>query len=304
MSKLNYGKAVKLLKPLKVLSYGPTFSGKTYGSLVMANGFIQEKCKCTEDEAWGKILLVDTEEGRGSLYASIGGYNYYKVDPPFTTEKLDAIIEQINLDDDIECVIIDSLTHFWTKDGGLLEQKSILDSAGGNSYTNWDKIGIKLNKTISKLLTSSKDIFLTLRAKSDTALIQNDEGKFVPKTFGLKPEFRDGFTFECDIVFNIDKEDHSLLVEKAIPGMSTHYDKASIDLGKQLYQQMSSNAVSPIRTSEDVKNSLNAIIKKSNDYVKFVQLELNGRKTSDLTFEQLLELESKLIAKYKADQKK
>lgn len=47
----------------------------------------------------------------------------------------------------------------------------------------------------------------------------------------MKPDLRDGFDFECDITFNIDKEDHSLLVEKGIPGMETTYSMATSALG-------------------------------------------------------------------------
>ncbi len=305
MQKISYSKAVKLLKPLKALTYGATFSGKTLSSLLMANGYIQAKCKCDEATAWKKILLIDTEEGRGSLYSSLGEYNYYKFEPPYVTEKLDAIIQQINGDPNIEVIIIDSLTHFWTKDGGLLEQKSILDNLGGNSYVNWDKVGIKLNKTISTILASPKDMFLTLRAKMDTVLTPDDSGKIVPKTFGIKPDFRDGFVFECDIVFNVDKEDHSLLVEKGIPGMEKRYDKATIEFGKLLYEQMSNNASSPIRTIDDVRKSIKAIAKKKQEYINLVQIEVNGKKLEEIdNMEYLLKVESKLLTAYRKDQKK
>ena len=43
--------AQKILKPLKILSYGPTYSGKTLSSLYLANGIVQTIRQCTEEEA-------------------------------------------------------------------------------------------------------------------------------------------------------------------------------------------------------------------------------------------------------------
>ena len=43
---------------------------------------------------------------------------------PYDSDKLIEILNQINYDDDIDVIIIDSLTHFWTKEGGILDRKA------------------------------------------------------------------------------------------------------------------------------------------------------------------------------------
>ena len=296
--------ATKILKPLKVFIYGPTFSGKTLSSLLMANGVVQSIRKCNEQEAWKHIVLIDTEYGRGTLYSNIGIYNYLPINAPFTTEKLDATLKELENMDDIDCIIIDSMTHFWSKEGGLLEQKSIVDMSGGNSYSNWLNIGMKLNTTIELILKSKKHFFITARAKSDTALVADSKGKMVPKTFGLKPDLREGFDFECDVTFNIDKEDHSLLVEKGLPGMESSYTMATPELGKLLYQYSTDKAVAPVRTKEDVCQSIRTLSAKSQELINFVGQKLSGKKLDSLEIDALLSLEKEVIALLKKAQTK
>lgn len=297
--------AVKYVKPLKAFLFGPTYSGKTLSSLLLANGVVQCVRKCSEVDAWKHIVLIDTEYGRGALYSSVGPYNYYQITAPFTTEKLDAVLKEINTMDTIDAIIIDSLTHFWSKEGGLLEQKAIYDQqAGGNSYTNWLGIGSKFNNTIALILSSPKHIFITARAKSDTALVADVNGKMVPKTYGLKPELREGFDFECDVVFNVDKSDHTLLVEKGIPGMESLYPMATPDLGKLLYKFTTENASQPVRSKEDICKSIRTLSARNQELINFVGNKLSGRKLEQLEVDALLNLEKDVKALIHKQQKK
>ena len=296
--------AVKYVKPLKVFLFGPTFSGKTLSSLLMANGVVQSIRKCKEEEAWKHIVLIDTEYGRGALYSNVGAYNYLQIQAPFTTEKLDEVLKELETMPDIDCIIIDSMTHFWSKEGGLLEQKSIVDSAGGNTFSNWLNIGMKLNTTIELILKSSKYYFITARAKSDTVLTADSKGKMVPKTFGLKPDLRDGFDFECDIVFNVDKTDHTLLVEKGLTGMEPIYPMATPDLGKTLYNFAIDHAMQPIRAKEDICKSIRTLSARNQELINFVGNKLSGRKLDELKIDELLSLEQSVKALVHKQQKK
>ena len=296
-------KATKVLKPLKGFLYGPTGSGKTYSSLLIANGIVQSMRNCTEEEAYKHIVLIDTEYGRGSLYAGTGEYNYIECTAPYDTEKLNTMIKEINDMDDIDVIIIDSLTHFWSKKGGILEQKTLADSKGGNSYTNWNVFTSKFNAMIDTILESPKHVLITARAKSDTVMVENAKGKLEPKTFGLKADLRDGFEFECDFTFNVDKETHSLIVEKNIPGMETLYEPATPDLGKLIHKLSTENAKEKVRTVDDIANSIRNI-SRDNGLVQFVQLSLSGRKLDNLTLEEITKLEKDLITEVKKKQVK
>lgn len=300
---LQLQKATKVLKPLKGFLYGPTASGKTYSSLKIANGFVQSIRNCSEDDAYKHIVLIDTEYGRGSLYAGVGEYNYIECPAPYDTDKLIKIIQEINDMNDIDVIVIDSLTHFWSKKGGILEQKTIADSKGGNSYTNWNVYTSKFNAMVDTILESPKHILMTARAKTDTVMVENAKGKMEPKTYGLKAELRDGFEFECDFTFNVDKATHSLIVEKNIPGMDLLYDPATPDLGKLIYQLATANAKEKVRTVNEIADSIRRI-SADNNLVQWMMLQLSGRKLDALSIEEILKVEKDLITEVKKRQLK
>lgn len=294
--------AKKILKPMKVLLYGPTYSGKTLNSIYLAAGIVQEIRKCTIEEAYKHTVLIDTEYGRGALYNKIGLYNYLRIDAPYNTEKLTSIVHELNYMDEVDVIIIDSLTHFWTKEGGILDAKAKKDQQGGNSYTNWQEYTNKLNKMIDDILSSPKHIIGTMRAKSDTAL-EDVNGKKVPKTYGLKTDFREGIEYDFDLVFNVDKETHELIVDKGIPNMKAIYEKATPELGGVLYKHFVSDAVVEERTKESVIQNIRKVSKERN-LIAFIQLELSGKKLDDLSLEDLLKLEKNMIDQLKRNQAK
>jgi hypothetical protein len=253
---------------------------------------------CTEAEAYKHIVLIDTEFGRGALYNKIGLYNYLKIDPPYYTEKLVDLIEQLNGMEQVDVIIADSLTHFWVKEGGILDQKAAKDKLGGNSYTNWQDFTAKFNKMVDTILASPKHIFATARAKTDTALVTGENGKATPKSYGLKPELRDNVEYDFDIVFNIDKQTHNLIVDKGVPGLKPLYEIATPEIGQQIYDLFNADAVVAQRTKKDIAQDLRSVA-KSNNMIPFVQLELRGRKLEDLEQSELLSLETTLINQVK-----
>jgi hypothetical protein len=202
---------------------------------------------------------------------------------------------------EIDVIVIDSLTHFWSKKGGILEQKTIADSKGGNSYTNWNVYTSKFNAMIDTILESPKHILMTARAKTDTVMVENAKGKMEPKTYGLKAELREGFEFECDFTFNVDKESHSLIVEKNIPGMDLLYDPATPDLGKLIYKLATENAKERVRTVDDISDSIRRI-SAENNLVQWMMLQLSGKKLNELSLETILKLEKDLITEVKKKQ--
>lgn len=302
MSKLILQPAVKELKPMKVLMYGPTYSGKTLSSLYMAAGVVMNKRGCKLEDAYKHIVLIDTEYGRGALHSSIGPYNYIKIDAPYYTEKLDSLMDELAMFDEVDVIIIDSLTHFWVKDGGILDQKAAKDKQGGNSYTNWQEFTAKFNRTIDNILASPKHVFVTARAKTDT-VVSVDGGKAVPRTYGLKPELREGIDFDFDIVFNVDKTTHDLIVDKGVPGMEPMYEMAKPDTGYDLLNLFNAGAIIKPRTEQDLIGSISNLAKNYNQ-VQFIGLELSGKKLPELTLDELVSLESKVLANIKKGQAK
>jgi hypothetical protein len=98
---------------------------------------------------------------------------------------------------------VDSISHAWAGEGGLLSKKEALDARGGNSYMNW--AGISKEHEIFKARILNADIILicTMRSKQDYVLEVNDKGKQAPKKVGLAPIQRDGMEYEFTTVFDL-----------------------------------------------------------------------------------------------------
>jgi hypothetical protein len=200
-----FKKAEKKKVYLKLGIQGPSGGGKTYGALSMATGF------------GGKIALIDTERGSSSLYADKFSFDMAHMEPPFTTEAyLDALNGAVAAK--YEWLIIDSISHAWAGQGGLLEQKEAIDARGrGNSYTNWATITKKQNQFIEALMQAPINIICCFRSKTEY-IMQDQNGKQVPKKVGLAAVQRDGFEYELDVLFEL-ALDNSYEAEKDRTGL-------------------------------------------------------------------------------------
>lgn len=198
-----FKKATKSASKAKIAITGPSGSGKTYSALAMAKGL------------GGKTAVIDTENNSASLYEDkFKGWEYFvlNIEPPYTAQKYIQAIEAA-VNEGFETIIIDSLSHFWAAEGGLLQQKEALDSRGGNSYTNWGSITKLYEQLKSKLLHSPIHVIVTMRSKQDYVVETNDRGKQAPRKVGLAPIMRDGMEYEFTTVFDISM-DHQFTVSK------------------------------------------------------------------------------------------
>lgn len=196
-----FRKAERRKAKLRLGLVGPAGSGKTYGALLIAMGL------------GGKIALIDTENGSGDLYAHLGNYDVCTLDAPYTVQKyLTAIDEAERAGYDV--LIIDSLSHAWAGEGGLLDQQGkIADSGRGNSYTAWRQVTPWHNKLVEAMLTSKCHIIATMRAKTEYVQEKNDKGKTEIKKVGMAPVQRDGMDYEFGVVFDLDVN-HNATVSK------------------------------------------------------------------------------------------
>lgn len=195
-------KAVKI----KLAITGPSGAGKTMGSLLLAKGLANG----------GKVLVIDTEDGSSNLYADhrlVGmDFDVIEIDAPYTVNKyLEAL--QAGQEAGYEVIVIDSLSHAWEGEGGLLDKKSGLDSRGGNSYTNWAGITKEHNLFKARIVHSPCHVVVTMRSKQDYIMEANEKGKQMPKKVGLAPVQRDGMEYEFTTVFDVGM-DHQFCVSK------------------------------------------------------------------------------------------
>lgn len=200
-----FRKAERRQAKLRLGLAGPAGSGKTASSLLIAFGITGD---------WSKIGLVDTENGSGELYAgasiggvTIGDYNVLPLSPPYLPQKY---IGAIRLAEEagLEVLILDSISHAWAGEGGLLELHGKISSSSrsGNSYTAWREVTPLHNQFVEAMLQSRIHIIATMRSKVEYAMEKDKDGSTKVKKLGMAPVQREGMDYEFTTVLDLSLE--------------------------------------------------------------------------------------------------
>jgi len=196
-----FTKATKAEAKARIAVTGPSGSGKTYSSLLWATTLAEG----------GKIAVIDTERDSAKLYADRFDFDALSMSAPYHPDRL---IEALKVaqDEGYACVVIDSLTHFWNGQGGILE---IVDQAGaaakGNNFAGWKTATPIQQRMVDAILAFDGHIITTIRSKTEWSLEKNEYGKIAPKKVGLAPQQRDGIEYEYTLVLEMDTEHRTLI---------------------------------------------------------------------------------------------
>ena len=236
-------KAERKKAKLRLGIAAPSGAGKTYSALLLAFGL------------GGKIGLIDTEHGSGDLYAHLGEYDIIGIEAPYTVAKYTQAIKAFE-QAGYSTIIIDSLSHAWAGDGGLLDkQGKIADSGKANGFAAWRTITPEHNALVEAMLRSPCHIIATMRAKQEYVLETNDKGKQMPKKVGMAPVQREGMEYEFTVMLDVDMQ-HTASASKDRTGLfDGQYMKISEDTGKMLLGWLDTGTEPP-KFSEDELTAL------------------------------------------------
>lgn len=203
-----FQKATRKKAKLRLALIGPSGSGKTYSALELATGL------------GGRIALIDTERGSGDLYADRFVYDTLQLEPPFTPQKYIQAIQAAEAEG-YNVVIIDSLSHAWAGEGGILDihDNATKSSRSSNGYMAWKDVTPQHERIINAILGASLHVIGTIRTKTAYEVVEDERGKKAPKRIGLAPIQRQGMEYEFTCVLDLAVDSHVASASKDRTGM-------------------------------------------------------------------------------------
>lgn len=228
---LEFKPAFRKAVPQLIGISGVSGSGKTYSALLLARGLAG---------AMGRVGFVDTENGRGEMYADSPGikaaykdhakgiYEYLRMDPPFSPARY---IEFITAAESagLAVICVDSLSHEWEGTGGCCE---IAEKQKLGGMPNWAKAKLEHKKFINHLLSTNVHIVFCLRARDKVKIFSKgdrmilDEARVEQATdapiaeknsvvpVGLTAIAEKGFVHELTVHLMLDERTHHVVPAK------------------------------------------------------------------------------------------
>jgi hypothetical protein len=161
---------------------GGTGSGKTFSAMRLASGISGGK----------PFAVIDTEAGRAKHYADQFKFDHGDLKPPFSPQ---AYAEAIFAADDAKypCIVVDSMSHEWAGEGGVLEMhEAELERMAGQDWEKRERVKMSAwispkmdhKKMVQRLLQIRAHLILCFRAEEKVDMVRDDKtGKMliVPK---------------------------------------------------------------------------------------------------------------------------
>ena len=170
---------------------GASGSGKTYSALRLAKGISPA----------GKIAFIDTEARRGLHYADTFTFLHHDMRPPFRPHRF---IEAIHAAEKIgtEVVIIDSFSHEYDGEGGIIDWADELAANGVKSPGNWKDPKLAHKKMMNALLQCRATIIFCLRADEKIEIVR-EGGRTQVRPLGWMPICEKRFAYETTASFTL-----------------------------------------------------------------------------------------------------
>src|SRR6266704_1307297 len=170
------------------------------------------KNEATRTAASSPLPLTWT--GSASKYADLFSFDTLQLETFHPQRYIDAIHEAEQAGYTV--LVIDSLSHAWSGQGGLLEEKDKIARAkySGNSFSAWNDASAIQNKLVNVILGAKLHIIATVRSKMDYVLETGANGKTMPRKVGMAPVQRDDLPYEFDVFCTLES-DNTLIVNKS-----------------------------------------------------------------------------------------
>lgn len=277
-------RAVRQKMKVPIMLMGASGSGKTVGALLIAKGIVWQMFPdLSDDEKWEKIAVIDTEHSRSTLYAGmtikdqeIGSFLHYDLSKPYTPQRYkDAFMECKQAG--CEVIIVDSITHAWSGEGGVLDKVNAL----GGKFSDWNKVKPDENTLLSMFLDTDVHVIACVRSKQGYELTTLDTGKLQIEKVGLKAEQKDSLEYEFAITFQL-YQNHTA---EPMKDNSNSFDGRFIiteETGKQIYEWAEEGvdikAIERKKKADTITqiNQLAALSEKHQKLLDDIRFKMNG----------------------------
>lgn len=255
---MGFEKVTRKKAKLRLALTGVSGAGKSLGALYIAYGITGD---------WDKIAFIDTEHERGRFYADrsdlpfeTGSFLYQPLYPPYSPDRYKQFVQEaaeaVGPDG---VVIVDSFTHAWNNDGGVLEIKDrIATQPGKTSYTAWNEAGKEQTSLVNTILAVECHTIVTMRSKMDYAMQENDRGKLAPVKIGLAPVQREDTEYEFDIVLDIARS-HIATASKDTTFLDKFGEVITPKLGENLKAWLDNGIEPPKKATAEQKKELSSL---------------------------------------------
>lgn len=183
---------------------GPTGSGKTWSALSVASQFSD------------RIAVIDTERGSASLYSDKFSFDAMDFRPPYDPRRLVQSMKDAAEHVGTEgVVIVDSLSHFWEAEGGLLDivDDAAKKSPSKNGFVAWKQGTPIHNALVEAMIGLPAHLIVCMRSKMEYVQDKDSTGRTQVTKIGLAPVQRNGIEYEFTVTADLDFE-HNLMVTK------------------------------------------------------------------------------------------
>jgi hypothetical protein len=175
--------------PARLLLSGPAGAGKTTSALVVGRTLVGPT---------GRLIVIDTEAQSALTIADEHTFDHLPWAPPYNPIELAETVNELAAEG--VCIVIDSLSHFWTGEGGTLD---IVDGKFGG----W-KVGTPAqNDLVDSLIRGPSHIIGCLREKvkyAVTEVVRDGRTRQVVEKLGEAPIQREGLDFEFNVAVSLD----------------------------------------------------------------------------------------------------
>lgn len=182
---------------------GPAGSGKTLTSLFIAQGLGSKR-----------IALIDSERKSSLKHAGKGvPFDMLSLETFSPDTYVQAIFAAAR--GGFDCLIIDGLSQAWSGKDGALEMVDQIAKRKqtSNKFASWGEVTPAHNRMIDAMLAFPGHLIVTMRSKMEY-VVEDVDGKKVPRKVGMAPIQRDGMEYEFDVVGDITL-DHEWLISKS-----------------------------------------------------------------------------------------